>query len=69
MNNTHLLNFAIDTAKGAGNIIKEHFGNIKSIDRKSTNIDLLTVADTESEAFILKKSLLLRVLEYFLQSM
>ena len=55
MNNTHLLEFAIDTAKGAGNIVKKHFGNIKSIDRKSTNIDLLTVADTESEAFILKK--------------
>ena len=54
--NQHLLReFAIKTAKEAGNILMKHFGNITSIEHKSTDIDLLTIADTESEAFILKK--------------
>ena len=54
MNYSKQLEFAIDMAKEAGNIILKHFGNITSIDRKSSDIDLVTLADTESEEFILK---------------
>ena len=32
-----------------------YFGNISSLEKKSTNIDLLTKADTESEKLIIKK--------------
>ena len=32
-----------------------HFGKISSVERKSTDIDLVTLADTESEAFILER--------------
>ena len=32
-----------------------HFGNISSLEKKSTNIDLLTSADKESEAYIISK--------------
>ena len=50
-----MLEFAIDTAKQAGSILMQHFGKISSIKRKSTDIDLVTIADTESESFILDK--------------
>ena len=33
----------------------KYFGNISSIEKKSTNIDLLTEADLESEKFLIKK--------------
>ena len=33
----------------------KHFGNITSVERKSTYIDLVTLADRESEAYILEK--------------
>ena len=55
MNQTEMLEFAIKTAKGAGAILMEHFGKISSYDRKSSHIDLLTIADTQSETFILKE--------------
>ena len=55
MNHPEMLEFAIETAKGAGNILMTHFGKISSIKRKSTDIDLLTIADTESESFILNQ--------------
>ena len=55
MNQTEMLEFALKTAKGAGAILMEHFGKISSYDRKSSHIDLLTIADTQSESFILKK--------------
>ena len=55
MNYSKQLEFAIDMAKEAGNIILKHFGKITSIDRKSSEIDLVTLADTESEEFIIKK--------------
>ena len=55
MTQTKMLNFAIQTAKGAGAILMEHFGNISSYEQKSTPIDLLTIADTQSEAFILNE--------------
>ena len=50
-----MLDFAIETAKQAGSILMQHFGNISSIEKKSTNIDLLTIADTESEAYIIDR--------------
>ena len=49
-----MLNTAIKIAKEAGNILLHHFGNISSIQTKSENIDLVTVADIESEKFIIK---------------
>jgi len=55
MTQTNVLNFAIQTAKGAGTILMEHFGKIASYEHKSTPIDLLTIADTQSEAFILNE--------------
>ncbi|MBC8256059.1 MAG: inositol monophosphatase [Candidatus Marinimicrobia bacterium] len=50
-----MLNFAIDTAKGAGSILMEHFGHISSYKHKSTPIDLLTIADIQSEEFIINE--------------
>ena len=50
-----MLDFSIETAQQAGSILMQHFGKISSVDRKSTNIDLLTIADTESEAYILDR--------------
>ena len=55
MKHPEMLEFARNTAKEAGNILMKHFGHIDLIERKSTDIDLLTIADTESEAFILEK--------------
>ena len=55
MTQTKMLNFAIQTAKGAGAILMEHFGNISSYEHKSTPIDLLTIADTQSETFIINE--------------
>jgi len=49
------LEFAIKTAKEAGNIQMSYFGKISSLEKKSTNIDLLTNADVKSEDFIIKK--------------
>ena len=48
-----LLQFAIKTAKKAGEIHMSYFGNISSLEKKSTNIDLLTNADKESEKYII----------------
>ena len=55
MNQTEMLEFAIKTAKEAGAILMQHFGVISTVKRKSTPIDLVTIADTQSEAFILKE--------------
>ena len=55
MTQTKMLHFAIQTAKGAGAILMKHFGNISSYKHKSTPIDLLTIADTKSEAFIVNE--------------
>jgi len=54
-NSSSFLKFAIKVAKEAGKIQMKYFGNISSIEKKSTNIDLLTNADKESEEFIIKK--------------
>ena len=55
MNQMEMLEFAKTTAKGAGAILMQHYGMISSINRKSTHIDLVTIADTESESFILNR--------------
>ena len=46
------LNFTKEIAFDAGKILSKHFGNISSINKKSTSIDLVTNADIESEALI-----------------
>jgi len=55
MNQTEMLEFAKTTAKGAGAILMQHFGMISTVERKSTHIDLVTIADTQSESFILNQ--------------
>ena len=56
MNNiSEILDFSIKLAKDAGEIQNSYFGKIDSIKSKSNNIDLLTVADTESEKYIIYK--------------
>ena len=54
-NKSEFLSFALDVAKEAGNIQLSYFGNISSIKKKSSNIDLLTNADIESEKLIIGK--------------
>lgn len=54
-NHAEFLDFTIATAKEAGAILMEHFGNISTVEKKSSNIDLLTIADTASEEFIINK--------------
>ena len=55
MNQTEMLEFAKTTATGAGAILMQHFGMISTVERKSTHIDLVTIADTKSESFILNQ--------------
>ena len=54
-NPSSFLEFSIKVAKEAGAIQMKYFGNISSIEKKSTNIDLLTNADKESETFIINQ--------------
>ena len=54
-NRSELLQFALDISKEAGEIQLSYFGNISSVSTKSNNIDLLTIADTESENLIISK--------------
>ena len=51
-NPSQLLDFCIDIAKKAGKLQMNYFGNISSLKKKTTNIDLLTNADIESENLI-----------------
>ena len=53
--NSEYLDFALDTAIEAGNILNNFFGNISSAKTKSTDIDLLTEADLASEKYIINK--------------
>ncbi len=56
MNNpSEFLSFAIDLAEKAGKIQLSYFGNISSLETKSTNIDLVTNADVESEELIISE--------------
>ena len=54
-NPSELLTFAISIAKEAGKIQMKYFGNISSIKKKSTNIDLITEADKESEDYLINQ--------------
>ena len=47
------LNFTKELAFDSGKILSKHFGNISSINKKSTSIDLVTNADIESERLII----------------
>jgi len=53
--NFDFLEFAIKLAKNTGKIQMSYFGNISSIDNKSSKIDLLTEADKKSEDYILNE--------------
>lgn len=56
MNNpSNFLLFAKELAKEAGAIHMKYFGNISSLEKKSSNIDLVTKADLESEKYIINK--------------
>ena len=56
MNNpSQFLEFAIKIAKEAGSIQMKYFGNITSLEKKSTNIDLVTKADIKSEKYIINQ--------------
>ena len=46
------LNFTKQIAFDSGKILSKYFGNIKTINQKSTSIDLVTNADLESELSI-----------------
>ena len=52
-NRSDFLKFALQTAINAGKIQMSYFGNISSLEKKSSNIDLLTNADIESEEYII----------------
>ena len=54
-NISEYLDFAIKIAKEAGSIQMKYFGNISSLEKKSTNIDLVTKADLESENYLIKQ--------------
>ena len=54
-NPSKFLEFAIKVAKKSGDIQMSYFGKISSLDKKSTNIDLVTNADIQSEEFIIEK--------------
>jgi myo-inositol-1(or 4)-monophosphatase len=54
-NRSEFLKLAIKVAKEAGKIQMSHFGNISSLEKKSTNYDLLTEADKKSENHIIKQ--------------
>jgi myo-inositol-1(or 4)-monophosphatase len=45
--------FAINTATSAGEVLISYYGSIDHVDNKSTEIDLLTRADLESEKLII----------------
>jgi myo-inositol-1(or 4)-monophosphatase len=49
-----MLNFAIETARDAGNILLEKFGRIETVTKKG-DINLVTEADLASEALIIER--------------
>tara|TARA_Y100000588_G_C14245012_1_gene921057 strand:+ start:1534 stop:2337 length:804 start_codon:yes stop_codon:yes gene_type:complete len=54
-NPSDYLQFAIEIAREVGQVQLSYFGNISSISTKSSNIDLLTRADIESEKLIISR--------------
>ena len=53
MNLSKFEDFAIHTAKKAGDVLSSYFGKVGVLDTKSTSIDLLTEADLASEKCII----------------
>ena len=54
-NKSDFLKFSIQLAKDAGKIQMSYFGKVTSLNKKSNSIDLLTIADKESETYIINK--------------
>ena len=54
-NKSDFLKFSIKLAKDAGKIQMSYFGKVSSLNKKSNSIDLLTIADKESETYIINK--------------
>lgn len=54
-NQSEFLTFAIKIAKEAGKIQMEYFEHISSIEKKTTNIDLVTEADKKSEDYLINQ--------------
>ena len=52
---SNFLKFSIELAKSAGKIQMSYFGKISSLNKKSSSIDLLTIADKKSEIHIINK--------------
>ena len=52
MNLRDIEEFSIALAKGSGDILRKYFGKIENVLTKSTGIDLVTIADLESEKYI-----------------
>mgnify|MGYP000477654363 FL=1 len=50
-----LLDFAVETAREAGALLRDHFGRTVDVGYKSSPIDLVTEADLLSESFITKR--------------
>ena len=46
--------FAVETAKSAGDELLKYYGNLSSVESKSTDIDLVTIADKSSERIIIE---------------
>lgn len=55
MNLENVLNIAVETAEAAGSLFREGVREQKSIDRKSSAIDLVTEYDRAAEALILER--------------
>ena len=53
--NSERLDFALETAREVGQIHLNYFGQISSIKKKSSDNDLLTLADVESDSYIKSK--------------
>ena len=54
-NQSEFLQFALGVAREAGDLQLRYFGNISTVTKKSSNIDLLTNADIESEKLIVSR--------------
>lgn len=57
MQSSHILPVIIAIARGAGEIIMRHFAAPIPTTLKSTRIDIVTAADTEAEAYIVRELL------------
>ena len=55
MNLLEYKQFAIETAKKGGEELLKYYGKLSSVESKSNQIDLVTIADTSSENLILEQ--------------